>query len=235
MKTVLIIDDDKALADLLAKALEKHGYHLIHAGCADEGLRELVRVKPLAVLLDVNLPGISGLDLCREIRKRNHVPIIMISALGETSDRIVGLEIGADSYLPKPFEPRELVAHLEAVLRRVNQLSGTAPSETITLGDLEVDLGKRQVTLSGSPIEISTAEFELLKVFISAPGHVFNRDELLTHLRGIDWDAYNRSIDVLISRLRRRLRDDSKRPRFIKTVWGAGYTFIPQESARRTG
>lgn len=235
MKTVLIIDDDAALASLLARFVEKYGFKLVHAGHPKDGLRELERVKPVAVLLDVNLPGMSGLDVCREIRAKSPVPIVMISSLGESSDRVVGLQVGADSYLPKPFEPRELVAHLEAVLRRVEKLSSPVKDERVDLGALQVDLSRRHVTLDGQPLEISSAEFELLKVFIARPGHVFSRDELLNSLKGIDWDAYNRSVDVIVSRLRKKLGDTPKRPRFLKTVWGAGYVFLPQEPVRKAG
>ncbi len=234
-KPVLIIDDDAVLAGFLARFLEKYGFKLSHAGNVQDGLRAIELHKPVAVLLDINLPGGSGLDLCRKIRERNPVPIIMISSLGESSDKVLGLQLGADHYLPKPFEPRELVAHLEAVLRRASHAMTPAGNELIQLGGLEVDVSRRQVSVDGKLVEISSAEFDLLRLFVSRPGHVFDRDEILDALKGVEWDAYNRSIDVIVSRLRKRLGDDTKQPRFLKTVRGAGYLFLPQEAARKAG
>ena len=229
-RVVLIIDDDAALAKMLALYLIRYNYRLVHAGNAEEGFKKLSQEKPEAVLLDITLPGISGLQICREIREKSAVPIIMISALGEASDRIVGLELGADDYLPKPFDSRELVARLEALFRRSERNPAAGHENPIvTLGGLVVDRSRRAATLDGSEIELSSSEFALLTVLIERPGHVFSRDDLLDALRGIDWEAYNRSVDVLISRLRRKLKDNAKNPRFLKTVWGTGYTLLPQK------
>jgi DNA-binding response OmpR family regulator len=159
----------------------------------------------------------------------------MISSLGDTSDRIVGLQVGADSYLPKPFEPRELVAHLDALLRRAQVLSVPKAQDVTEVGQLRVDFGRRQVTLAGAPVELSSAEFELLGVLVSQPGHVFSRDELLNRLKGIDWEAYNRSVDVIVSRLRKRLGDNPKKPTYLKTIWGTGYVFLPNAAERKAG
>lgn len=232
-RVVLLIEDDAFLASLLGRFLEKYGFHVVHADRAEIGLREVDRARPEAVLLDISLPGMSGLDACREIRQRSTVPIILISGLGETSDKIVGLQLGADDYLPKPFEPRELVARLEALLRRAEgRWPAGAAEGVVTVGTLEVDRGRRCASLDGSPIELSASELELLLVLVGKPGHVFSRDDLLNAVRGIDWDSYNRSVDVVVSRLRRKLKDDPRQPKFLKTVWGAGYVFLPPAEKR---
>jgi DNA-binding response OmpR family regulator len=232
-RRVLMIDDDTELASFLARYVDKHGYQLVHAASPKEGLLELQRVKPEAVLLDISFPDGSGLELCRRVRSSNPVPIIMISALGETADRIVGLEAGADDYLPKPFDPRELVAHLDALFRRAERLSSAGDDEVREVGTVQVDRGRRQVTVDGRLIETTAAEFELLALLIAKPGHVFSRDEILNELKGIDWDAYSRSVDLVVSRLRKKLGDDPKKPRFLKTVWGGGYVFLPPPSERK--
>lgn len=235
--TVLMIDDDATLASFLARFAVKYNYRVLHAGNAKDGLKEIERVKPAAVLLDVNLPGASGLDICREIRNRSAVPIIMISALGETSDRIVGLQAGADGYLPKPFEPRELVAQLDALLRRAQVLSARKTDPIVTVGRLRVDLSRREVFLGDDTVDLSSAEFDLLAVFVSKPGHVFDRDELLNRLKGVDWDACNRSIDILVSRLRKKLGDGARQAKLLKTVRGAGYMLVPSidQKGRKAG
>ncbi len=234
LRTILMIDDDVTLANMVARYLERYGYRMVHAGNSDEGFKKLEEEKPELILLDITLPGMSGLQICRAIREKSHVPIIMISALGEASDRIVGLEIGADDYLPKPFDSRELVARLEALLRRSERNATEEASQThFVLGTLEVDSSRHSATLDGEKLELSSSEFALLLVLIAKPGHVFSRDNLLDALRGIDWEAYNRSVDVLISRLRRKLKDNPKSPRFLKTVWGTGYTLLPQVAEQR--
>ena len=230
-RTILIIDDDASLASFLSRYLEKFGFELVHAGRAEDGLRALCKLKPEAVLLDITLPGISGLDACREIRKQSKVPILIISALGESPDRVVGLELGADDYLTKPFEPRELAARLEAVLRRSG--ASTSDDDELDVGDLHISRSRRSATLQGGELALSDSEFALLALMAARPGHVFSRDDLMNELRGIDWDAYNRSVDLLVSRLRRKLKDDPKQPRFLRTVRGSGYTFLPQADAKR--
>jgi DNA-binding response OmpR family regulator len=234
-KIVLMIDDDLALASLLARFLQKYGFKLLAAGTAKEGLKEIERAKPEAVLLDINLPEASGLDLCREIRDRSPVPIIMISSLADTADRVLGLQVGADSYLPKPFEPRELVAHLEALLRRVKQLSVPVTKDLLVFDDLTIDLSRREVTRGTNAIDLSSAEFDLLAVLITKPGHVFSRDEILNRLKGVDWEVYNRSIDLIVSRIRKKLGDTPKQCRFLKTVRGTGYVFLPAQATRKAG
>jgi DNA-binding response OmpR family regulator len=174
------------------------------------------------------LPGRDGFSLCREIRQESSVPIIMLTARGELADRVAGLELGADDYLPKPFEPRELVARMQSLLRRAGiAQTNDIRSEHLQADALLVDLRGRRAWLHGSELELTTSEFEILALFLSRPGVVLTRDEIMDKIRGIDWEAFNRSIDVAVSRLRQKLQDDPKRPQYIKTVWGSGYLFLP--------
>jgi len=184
--------------------------------------------KPDLVILDVMLPEQDGFEVCRTIRKTKAVPIIMLTARGEVTDRIVGLEIGADDYLPKPFEPRELVARIQNVLRRA--ASEDTDSEELKFKDLMLNTERRTVELDGSPLELTTMEFELLTLFARNAGKAMSRDEILNGLRGIDAQIFSRSVDILVSRLRQKLNDTAKQPRFIKTVWGKGYTFVGEEA-----
>jgi OmpR family response regulator RpaB len=174
------------------------------------------------------LPEQDGFEVCRTIRKTSVVPIIMLTARGEVTDRIVGLEIGADDYLPKPFEPRELVVRIQNVLRRVVPVE--ADSDELSFKDLTLNTERRTIELDGSPLELTTMEFELLALFARNPGKAFSRDEILNGLRGIDAQIFSRSVDILVSRLRQKLSDTAKQPRFIKTVWGKGYTFVGEEA-----
>ncbi len=225
-KVVLVIDDDERLNGLLAEYLARFGFRVATETNAERGLKALRTCSPDLVILDVMLPGASGFDVCREIRSKSSVPIIMLTARGEVADRIVGLELGADDYLPKPFEPRELVARIQSVLRRNGEPARTRRFEA---GDLSVDLDRRAATVASVPVELTTMEFELLSVFVRHPGIVLSRDRLMDVLRGLDWEACDRSIDVLVSRLRRKLADDSRHPKYIKAIWGIGYQFIGDE------
>ena len=228
---VLIIDDDAKLNALLGTYLADFGMRTVAAVTPADGLRELHAHRPDLVILDVMLPGMSGFDLCRTIRRTDSVPIIMLTARGEVADRIVGLELGADDYLPKPFEPRELVARIQSVLRRPR----AAEREVRRFGALVVDLARRQATLDGAPVELTTNEFEVLRLLTDHPGEVLDRDRILETLRGIEHEAFNRTVDVTVSRLRQKLGDDPKAPRFIRTVWGAGYVFIAPETQQEGG
>jgi DNA-binding response OmpR family regulator len=228
MKTVLIIDDDKKLGKLLTEYLAKFGLKGVPAFHPDEATRFLRRELPDIVILDVMLPGKDGFEMCREIRRDFAVPIIMLTARGEVADRVLGLELGADDYLPKPFEPRELVARIQSVLRRGGG-SGTAPDK-LRHGPLELDFRRREATVGGKSADLTAMEFEVLALFASSPGKVLDRDHILDRTKGMEWEPYNRSIDVLISRLRQKLGDDPKRPAFLKTVRGAGYMYIGDEA-----
>jgi DNA-binding response OmpR family regulator len=172
------------------------------------------------------LPGMNGFEVCKAIRRDSAVPIIMLTAKGELMDRVVGLELGADDYLAKPFEPRELVARIQSILRRTR----SAPQKEVKqFGSLQIDFQKHTVTVDGNPVDLTTNEFAALCLLAKNPGKVLNRDQILDELRGIECDAFNRSVDITISRLRTKLNDDPKSPRFIKTVWGTGYIFIADE------
>jgi DNA-binding response OmpR family regulator len=221
---VLLIDDDEALGRLLTEYLEPFGFAVSAVTHADEGLDALGADPPDIVVLDVMLPGMDGFAVCRKVREKSSVPIVMLTARGSVMDRIVGLELGADDYLPKPFEPRELVARLQAVLRRGSR--PTAAVETVRVGALEITWDARTALLAGQPLELTTAEFELLALFVRNRGRVLTRDRIMEATRGLDWEAFDRSIDVLVSRLRQKLGDDPRQPSFIKTVRGLGYRFI---------
>ncbi|MGD9365619.1 MAG: response regulator transcription factor [Desulfobacteraceae bacterium] len=220
---VLIIDDDPKLNRLLTEFLSGFGFKVYTSVTPSEGFKKLRRHKPDMVILDVMLPEMNGFDVCKQIRRDSTVPIIMLTARGEPMDRIVGLELGADDYLPKPFEPRELVARIQAVLRRLKANGATGPR---TFGRLTIDPQKRIVAMDNRPIELTTNEFTALSLLARHPGEVLDRDRILQELRGIDSDAFNRSVDITMSRLRQKLGDDPKSPTYIKTVWGTGYVFI---------
>ena len=226
-QTILIIDDDRKLNHLLRDYLSKFGFKVSAATHPDEGLQILKRELPDLIILDLMLPDMDGFEVCKRIRKEYSVPIIMLTARGEVTDRVVGLELGADDYLPKPFEPRELVARIQAVLRRVQR---TGSDYRRRFGRLIIDFHRQQAWFDEIRIDLTTNEFAALDLLIRHAGKVMDRDEILQALRGIDSDSFNRAVDVTISRLRRKLKDDPKNPEFIKTVWGAGYVFIAEES-----
>jgi len=228
-KQILIIDDDKKLNDLLKDYLAKFEMAVSAATHPDEGLSLLKKLKPSLVILDVMLPGKDGFEVCKEIRKTSKTPIIMLTARGEVTDRVVGLEIGADDYLGKPFEPRELVARIQSVLRRFSPKEPEGGS--LECEGLRLDLGKRMARLKGKDLSLTTTEFETLAFFMKNPGAVLNRDQIMEYLRGIECEAFNRSIDIAMSRLRKKLGDSASKPKFFKTVWGEGYLFIGKVSA----
>jgi DNA-binding response OmpR family regulator len=220
---VLIIDDDEGLGTLLTEYLGQFGFAVRAAAHPDEGLRLLRTEQPDILVLDVMLPDMDGFAVCRKIREVSRVPIVMLTARGDVFDRVLGLELGADDYLPKPFEPRELVARIQAVLRRG---AGTGTDEVTQMGSLEVNWTSRTVRLAGEVLPLTTAEFELLTLFVRNRGRVLSRDRLMDETRGIDWEAYDRSIDILVSRLRQKLGDDPRQPSFIRTIRGVGYSFV---------
>jgi DNA-binding response OmpR family regulator len=221
--TILIIDDDARLNQLLKDFLKDFGFEVVSATRPAEGLKKLRRQLPDLVILDIMLPEMDGFEVCRTIRQASDVPIIMLTARGEITDKVVGLELGADDYLAKPFEPRELVARIQSVLRRTRPFDA-AP--TLSFNRLVIDLDKRKVMLDNQPIELTTNEFAALALLARNAGKVLNRDQILQELRGIDCDAFNRSVDIAVSRLRQKLKDDPRSPEFIRTVWGSGYVFV---------
>jgi two-component system, OmpR family, response regulator len=217
---VLCIDDDRRLFELLGAYLGPNGIALEHAGDGHAGLAALQHGVFDAVLLDVMMPGLDGVEVCRRIRERSRVPIIMLTARGDEADRVVGLEIGADDYVPKPFSPRELLARLRAVLRRANP-SGTG--ERITVGGVEIDVGARHVRRGDEVIDLTAIEFDLFLALARRPGRVVPRDRLLSEAGRNDVTVNERAVDVHVSHLRRKLGDDSRAPALIKTVRGVGY------------
>lgn len=221
--TILIIDDDQKLNELLQNFLSDFGFRVLSATHPDQGMKKLRQASPDLVILDVMLPGMDGFEVCRLIRQTNTVPIIMLTARGELTDKVLGLELGADDYLPKPFEPRELVARIQSVLRRIRKSESL---QSQSYGRLTIDFAKRIVQIDDAAIELTTNEFIALALLVRHPGQVLDRDQILQELRGIDSDAFNRSVDITISRLRQKLGDDPKQPTLIKTVWGTGYVFI---------
>lgn len=222
-QTLLIIDDDEKLNRLLEEYLADFGFSVVSVTHPRDGLKTLVAVKPDLVILDVMLPDMTGFDVCKTIRKTNPVPIIMLTARGELTDRILGLEIGADDYLPKPFEPRELVARIQSVLRRALKTDIVGIRK---FGRLSIDLERQQASLGKEIISLTTNEFAALALLTEKPGKVMDRDAILQALRGMDCEAFNRSVDITMSRLRQKLGDDPKAPTYIRTVWGTGYVFV---------
>jgi DNA-binding response OmpR family regulator len=221
---VLIIDDDEALATMLGEYLEARGLEIARRATASEGLAALEDGDFDVVILDVMLPDLDGFEVLRRIRERSAVPVLMLTARGEETDRIVGLEIGADDYLPKPFSPRELLARLRAVLRRSRppQPAGQRP---LRFGRLEIDRDARAVLLEGEPCTLTGHQFELLCLLAENAGRVLSRDQLMQGLRGHAVEAFDRSIDTHVSRIRAAIEDDPRRPRRLLTVRGAGYVF----------
>ncbi len=224
-KRILVIDDDRKLNHLLKQYLSRFGYKVYTATSPDDGFTSIKRDLPQLIILDIMLPDMDGFEVCKRIRKDYDIPIIMLTARGEVTDRIVGLEIGADDYLPKPFEARELVARIQSIFRRSKEFS----EKVLRFYNLVISIDRLSAYVDGNDIGLTNTEFETLSLFVKNPNTVLTRDQILDHLRGMDWDMFNRSVDVLISRLRNKLGDNPKSPSFIKTMWGAGYMFIAKK------
>lgn len=222
-QTILIIDDDEKLNRLLEKFLGDFGLAVESEVTPSAGLKRLKESPPDLIILDIMLPEMDGFEVCRTIRRASRIPIIMLTARGDLTDKVVGLELGADDYLPKPFEPRELVARIQSVLRRTSPLPF---GKTETFGNLEIDFARQTGSLDGHLLDLTTSEYTALCFLALHTGKVLDRDQILQELSGMDCDAFNRTVDVVISRLRQKLKDDPKNPRFIKTVWGTGYLFL---------
>lgn len=233
---ILVVDDDMRLRALLERYLVEQGYQVRSAGNAEQMDRLLERENFHLMVLDLMLPDEDGLSICRRLRQqKNEIAIIMLTAKGDEVDRIIGLEMGADDYLPKPFNPRELLARAKAVLRRKTSEAPGAPSQAqqfVSFGSFKLNLSTREMTSSGTPMALTSGEFAVLKSLVTHPREPLSRDKLMNLARGRDYSAMERSIDVQVSRLRRMLEVDPTNPRYIQTVWGLGYVFVPDgESA----
>ena len=224
MDKILIIDDDVQLTELLIEFLVSYKYKIVAKHTPEEGLEYLEKKEASVIILDIMLPGMDGFQVLRKIRENLSTPVIMLTARGEVTDRIVGLELGADDYLPKPFEPRELLARIQSILRRAH--SSAAIIENVHFKGLSIDKNKQEVLLDKKLISLSTTEYEALILFIENSSETLDREFLVENLRGISWQSYDRSVDVLVSRLRGKLGETPNNTRFIKTIHGVGYKFI---------
>lgn len=234
---LLVVDDDPELRDLLRRYLEEHGFQV---GCVADGaaLEKYLEQQQQVdlVILDLMLPGVDGLSLARSLRSSGDLPIIMLSARGEDVDRIIGLEVGADDYLPKPFNPRELLARIRAVLRRRQPQEKLAPvrasqGQQHQFGPFSLDPLARRLTRGGDEVPLTSAEFKLLNIFIAHPHQLLSRDALMEQLKGYERSSFDRSIDVRVTRLRRKIEPDPASPIYIRTLWGEGYIFSPDGKA----
>jgi DNA-binding response OmpR family regulator len=225
MATVLVVDDEPIVRDVVVRYLEREGYATLEAGDGDDARRLLEREAPDLVVLDVMLPGTDGLELCRWIRARSALPVIMLTARGEEADRIVGLELGADDYVTKPFSPRELAARVRTVLRRSR--SGPLATERLSFGDVELDAQTREVRKGGAEVRLTAKEFDLLWFLASHPRRVFGRDQLMSRVWGYEAALDTGTVTVHVRRIREKIEDDPSEPLHLQTVWGVGYRVVP--------
>ena len=222
--TILVVDDEARIVKLVRDYLERAGFDVLSAQDGETALT-LARVEqPDLIVLDLMLPGVDGLDVCRRLRQVSGVPIIMLTARVEEADRIVGLELGADDYVTKPFSPRELVARVRATLRRASGEVG--PSSILRAGDMELDTAALAATVAGEPVDLTPTEFQVLATLVRQPGRIFSREQLLEAVHGVAFDGFDRSVDSHIKNLRRKIEPDPRRPTYIQTVYGVGYRFV---------
>jgi two-component system alkaline phosphatase synthesis response regulator PhoP len=227
MKTILVVDDEPKILQIARDYLENAGYRVIGVGDGQGALGKAQVEHPDLVVLDLGLPGMDGLDVCRQLRRESDVPIIMLTARGEESDKLVGLELGADDYIVKPFSPKELVARVRAVLRRFDR--SQKPGDIIHAGPVELDVPRMGVTVDGQNVELTGTEFELLAALAAQPGRIFSRSQLLDAIHGVAIESYERAIDAHIKNIRRKIEPDPRKPRYIRTVYGVGYKFSDEE------
>jgi len=220
---ILVVEDDGRIADLISRNLEAAGFSCVTASHGDQALGEFARSHPVLVVLDLGLAGIDGLEVTRRLRRESDVPILMVTARSAESDKLLGLEVGADDYITKPFSTAELVARVRALLRRS---SGHLSERRIDLGDLRIDPSRRVVERGSTAVPLTTLEFDLLYFLAARPGRVFSREALMEHVWGTERVVDERSIDSLVSRLRRKLERDPAAPAYLQTVWGAGYRLM---------
>jgi DNA-binding response OmpR family regulator len=221
MRTILVVEDEPRIAALVRDYLQQAGFAVLTAADGETGLVLARTRRPDAVILDLGLPGIDGLDVVRALRHDSPVPIVVLTARGDESDRVAGLELGADDYVVKPFSPKELVARVRAVLRRVD--AATRPTDRLVVGDLEVDLARHRVVAAGRTVALTPTEFEILATLAREPGRVFTRGQLLDAVHGFSLETYERAIDGHVKNLRRKLEPDPGAPRYVRTVHGVGY------------
>ena len=221
MPTILIVDDEPKIVQLARDYLERAGYAVITAGDGGAALAAARSARPDLIVLDLGLPGSDGLDVTRHVRRESNMPIIMLTARGEESDKLVGLELGADDYMVKPFSPKELVARVRAVLRRAEGVNVSA--EVLRVGELLLDVPRMRLTVGDRPVELTATEFQLLAALARRPGRIFTRAQLLDAVHGVAFDSYERAIDAHIKNLRRKVEVDPHEPRYIQTVYGVGY------------
>jgi two-component system, OmpR family, alkaline phosphatase synthesis response regulator PhoP len=226
---ILVVDDEPKIVKLARDYLERSGYMVLTAGDGRTALSIARSEKPDMVVLDLSLPELDGLDVCRTLRRESDVPIIMLTARIDETDRLIGLELGADDYITKPFSPRELVARVRAVLRRVS--GGLVPMEFIQVGNIEIDLNGHRVSRAGETLQLTRIEFNLLAILAQHAGQTMSREQLLDRLHGFSQDSYERSIDAHVKNLRRKLEPDPSNPIYILTVYGIGYKFNDEVSA----
>jgi DNA-binding response OmpR family regulator len=223
MKTVLVVDDEPKIVQLARDYLEHAGFAVVTAADGRAALDEVRRRRPDLVVLDLGLPRLDGLDVTRSIRGDSNLPIIMLTARDDEVDKLVGLELGADDYLTKPFSPRELVARVKAVLRRTERQA--EPGDVIRAGDLTLDVPRMRAELAGRPIDLTATEFQLLATLAAQPGRIFTRSQLLDAVHGVAFESYERAIDTHVKNIRRKLEPDPREPRYVLTVYGVGYRF----------
>jgi len=228
MRTILVVEDEPQIAGLVRDYLEHAGFAVLTAGDGAGALALARTRRPDAIVLDLGLPKIDGLDVIRALRRDSAVPIVILSARGDETDRVTGLELGADDYVVKPFSPKELVARVRAVLRRVEARPN--PDQLIVTGDLEVDLARRRVTADGRRVDLTPTEFELLATLAREPGRVWTRSQLLDAVHGFSLETYERAIDGHIRNLRRKLEPDDASPRYVRTVHGVGYALAEPDA-----
>jgi two-component system, OmpR family, alkaline phosphatase synthesis response regulator PhoP len=222
MKTVLVVDDEPRIATLARDVLEHAGFGVLVAADGEAALRLVDTRQPDLVVLELGLPGIDGLDVIRRVRTQRSLPIVVLSARDDEVDKLVGLELGADDYVTKPFSPRELVARVRAVLRR-SDATALPPAELLTAGALRLDAERRRVTVAGRPVELTPTEFAILETMLRRPGRIFTRAQLLDAVHGVSDESYERAIDSHVKNLRRKIEPDPRAPRYVETVYGVGY------------
>jgi two-component system alkaline phosphatase synthesis response regulator PhoP len=225
-ETILVVDDEPKIVKQARDYLERSGFRVVTAGDGKTALAQARHERPDLIVLDLNLPEMDGLDVCRALRRESDVPIIMLTARVDEADRLIGLELGADDYITKPFSPRELVARVRAVLRRVH--GGVHQPGLVRAGDLEIDLQGHRVMRGGEAIDLTRSEFNLLALLAQHPGQTFSRAQLLDRLHGVAYDGYDRSVDAHVKNLRRKLELDPSEPRYVLTVYGVGYKFTDE-------